>query len=410
MLSRDDIMQAILKGSIKIFPFNKRDLTGIGYNLSTTNFAFSVNNGILLTVRQRTTANGLERYVIIPGNDTVLFFSKEYISIDNTIAGTFHSKVSRVCQGLGHISTTLDPTWKGQLIISVNNPTCDPIIFELDRKSGNLVTMLLYKLDSPVTGSDIHDNNRGRCDVLLEHFSKQITKRKFKEKHLELKKFVVSEFANSLNGYDDFLDNGQMKDKYSVKVFKLLELKKRLETDRVLLTEDKYIMGENGEYHLLSSSDQQVILSCTIAEIEEITEYNQVFHNVKNTTKEIVEAIDHILKIIEYELEMINHIRRIQWQNNKVDDFASEEAEIVKERRREIRKRYRIIIGASIMALILMFTSVIYIVLRIKGNVANDVFIAIITIAGTFLSSFLILILQWWYKSYKDLKISIKET
>lgn len=410
MLSRDDIMQAILKGNIKIFPFNKRDLTGIGYNLSTTNFAFSVNNGILLTVHQRTTANGLERFIIIPGNDTVLFFSKEYIAIDNTIAGTFHSKVSRVCQGLGHISTTLDPTWKGQLIISVNNPTCDPIIYELDRKSGNLVTMLLYKLDSPVTGSDIHDNNRGRCDVLLEHFSKQITKKKFKEKHLELRKFVVSEFANSLNGYDDFLDNGQIKDKYSVKVLKLLELKKRLEIDRVLFIEDKYIIGENGEYHLLSISDQQVVLSCIMAEIEGTTEYNQVFNNVKSKTNEIVIAIKNILKIIDYELEMINHTRRIQWQNDKVNDFASEEAEIVKERKREIRKRYRIIIGASIMALIIMFTSAIYTLLRIKGNVADDVFIAVVTIVGTFLSSFLILILQWWYKLYNELKISIKET
>ena len=107
MLSRNDIEQALADGHLKIFPFDSKKLTGIGYNLSTTDFAFSINQGILLTLHEKTTENGIMRYVIIPPNDTVLFFSQEYIEVDNTIAGTFHSKVSCVSQGLGHISTTL---------------------------------------------------------------------------------------------------------------------------------------------------------------------------------------------------------------------------------------------------------------------------------------------------------------
>ena len=81
MLSRDDIRLALAEGHLKIFPFESKNLTGIGYNLSTTDFAFSINQGILLTIHRKITDDGVERYVTIPANDTVLFFSKEYIEI-----------------------------------------------------------------------------------------------------------------------------------------------------------------------------------------------------------------------------------------------------------------------------------------------------------------------------------------
>ena len=50
MYSREDIKNAIREGHLKIYPFEEENLTGIGYNISTTNFAFSINRGILLTV------------------------------------------------------------------------------------------------------------------------------------------------------------------------------------------------------------------------------------------------------------------------------------------------------------------------------------------------------------------------
>ena len=40
MYSRDDIKQAIAEGHLKIIPYEEKNLTGMGYNLSTTNFAF----------------------------------------------------------------------------------------------------------------------------------------------------------------------------------------------------------------------------------------------------------------------------------------------------------------------------------------------------------------------------------
>lgn len=403
MLSRDDIIAALTEGHLKIYPFNKKDLTGIGYNLSTTNFAFSINKGILLTVHQRTTANGLRRYVVISGNDTVLFFSKEYIAVDNTLAGTFHSKVARVCQGLGHISTTLDPTWKGQLIISVNNPTSEAIVFELDKLSGNIFTLLLHKLDTPVTGQEVHDNNRGRCDLLLEHFSKPSTGKKYKIKHLELQDFIVNEFANSLNGYDNFLDNHKYQDKYSDKITKIFELKKRLETDNVLINESRYSLGENGTYRIFrNNEEEQLFTDCAISKIKEKLKHEYEYQDITNNTLKITNLIGHILYVLDYELDMMNHIRRIEWQNDKIKHFADEESEFVKERKREDMKSFRRKLWIPIALIIAMFAALLFAIIKVDAS--NKNYSTIIVCIVTVIAPILTLFLERWFKAWKEQK------
>lgn len=367
MLSRDDIKKNILEGKIQIYPFEKRNLTGIGYNLSTTNFAFSINQGILLTIYSKVTLEGEKHYVIIPKQDTVLFFSKEYVGVDNSIAGTFHSKVSRVCQGLGHISTTLDPTWKGQLIISVSNPTSTDIRFDLDGTSGNIFTLLMYHFNTPVCGEKIHDNNSGRCDLLLEHFSEP-QNTKYKEKHLELKNYIVNEFADSLNGYDDFL-NQTIKDQYTKKIEELKELYQRLKKDRLILREERYSLGQKGKYYILQNQrEHDLIESCTLYDLLKDT-----LSDLKNESQLTVQqlqteaflcnelgtaliVLDEYLKIIEYELEMLNHCRRIEWQNRKVIEYAGEESELVK-LRKKIEKKAKIkkLFCWSFIPVLLMF-------------------------------------------------------
>lgn len=342
MLSRNDIIQALADEHLKIFPLEKKNLTGIGYNLSTTTFAFSINRGVLLTIHQRITSQGIERYINVPGNDTVLFFSKEYIAIDDTLAGTFHSKVSRVCQGLGQISTTLDPTWKGQLIVSVCNPMSKSIIFELDKSSGNLLTMLLYKLNCKVTGPNIHDNNQGRCDLLLERFTEFTTKNKdYLEKHLELKEFVSGQFADSLNGYDDFIYESSIIDKYSQKIKALIELRERLENDSELIIEGNYMIGETGIYSLFKSNrEKSLIKSCTLFEYKGNSDDIDIsFRDVNKDEEIVIEKINAYIYIISYELEEINHIRRIDWQNKKIEEFAAEKSELVRLCNNEKKKR-----------------------------------------------------------------------
>ena len=72
--------------------------------------------------------------------------------MDGDIAGTFHSKVRCSAMGLGNVSTTLDPNWRGKLLFSLNNPTKRKIKLVIeekndgDRKAVGLITMVLYRI------------------------------------------------------------------------------------------------------------------------------------------------------------------------------------------------------------------------------------------------------------------------
>lgn len=394
MLSRDNIRQAMAEGHLRIFPFEEKNLTGIGYNISTTDFAFSINQGILLTIHQNLKDCGIMRYVIIPPNDTVLFFSREYIEVDNTLAGTFHSKVSCVSKGLGHISTTLDPTWKGQLLLSVSNPTSRDVIFDLDKSGGNIVTLLLYKMDDFVTGENIHDNNKGRCELLVSHFAKPSSK-KFQEKHLELKAFVQNELADSLNGYDSFLGQNQPEDRYSSKIKQLQMLRDRLEKDRLIITEDRYSLGGQGLYYCLTSDDMELIQNCTLYEV------CQGFSNATSATegftasnlKEVIPMIDKYLEIIGYELDMIDHIRRIHWQNTRTHMFAGEDSELVLWQQSAEKTKKRLSFWLPLFGIILLTAIFIFLLLALKffkGNSDRQ------TIAVAIYMPIIVVIIEEW--------------
>lgn len=128
-----------------IVPFDKNKAKGTGYNLSPTTLIYSVNKKKLVKVHQ----NDKEIYVWVEPNDTVLTISKEYVITEENVVGTFHSRVRMSADGLGNVSTTLDPNWKGQLLFAINNPTRRRIKLRIEEKSEGktksigLVTMVL---------------------------------------------------------------------------------------------------------------------------------------------------------------------------------------------------------------------------------------------------------------------------
>ena len=395
MLSRDDIKQALAEGHLKIFPFEPKNLTGIGYNLSTTDFAFSINQGILLTIHRKTTSSGVERYVTIPANDTVLFFSKEYIEVDQTLAGTFHPKVSRVSEGLGHISTTLDATWKGQLLISVNNPTSKGIKFDLDKSGGNIMTLILHKLDTPVTGDNIHDNNKGRCELLIAHFAEPLSNSSYREKHLKLRDFVQKELADSLNGYDSFLSPDYSEDRYSSKVESLTKLRDRLQRDAILIQEDRYVLGNEGRYYYFTNvKEEACIKGCALFDLKpQRLPVDEARSADKEHLKDALPIIKHYIGVIDYELDMIDHIRRIKWQDERVEEFASEDSELVqmREKTEKARRQRRIWIPP------LVFLAVVALVLAFAWKWVFPDESAVSIILATIIAPVLAVILQWWY-------------
>lgn len=339
MLSRDDIRQALGNGSLCVYPLDPRNITGAGINLSATMFAFSISQRGLLRVDEETTSDGVRHYVHIPPHDTALLFSKEFVSVDRSLAGTFHSKVSCVGRGIGHISTTLDPTWQGQLIFTVGNPLEEPVRFDLDGDSGNVATLALHKLDTPVTGERVHDNDRGRCDVLLGLYEDRPREGVECEKYLETRDFLVGEYADSLNGYDDWLRGDVPSDRYSRRVAMLNAARNRYEHERVSLPEeDGPIRGPAYVRIFASSEERELVESCVLVELCGFELPAVGTYTVKIDKSDKLEncrtTIDNILRAIGYELKNIEHLRRVEWQNRRVMELARAESELQIERAR----------------------------------------------------------------------------
>jgi len=201
-LSDVDISEYIKEKKIVIWPIEDDNLTAVGYNLTPTEFIFSINNRLLVSIIN----NGHEKYCYIEPHDTVLILTREAVWVSKEIAGTFHSKVGIVSQGFGHISTTLDPKWQGPLLISLNNPTNQKLKFliaklenssdKLDFKYCSFVTLIFYRLVSPTDRK--HDNPSCRFDLLkdiikeprISFWGNLFGGKKYKNQYNKLRNFI----------------------------------------------------------------------------------------------------------------------------------------------------------------------------------------------------------------------------
>jgi len=157
---------------ILIAPFDEAKCKGIGYNLSPSELCYSVKKKRLLQIHR----TPQEIYVLIPPNDTILTLSYEYLQVSSQIAGCFLSRLRPVTQGLGNISTTLDPCWKGMLLLSISNPSSQKIKLVIKQMKDDIftpvaiTTMLLWQIAPSADGSDgtltFHlDNPAMRTDI-----------------------------------------------------------------------------------------------------------------------------------------------------------------------------------------------------------------------------------------------------
>lgn len=181
MMSHQDILEAMKSGEMCIHPFDPdnpdtKRLTPSGFNFSFTGFIVSVNRMEPFIIRERPIIIGSRfptvLYFTLPAGDTALALTRESIWVSGAIGGTFHSKVSFAAQGLGQISTTLDPGWQGQLLISMNNPNANDIevvIGEREEEGGSVnyksfITLCLFRLISRATYKS--DNIYARLEII----------------------------------------------------------------------------------------------------------------------------------------------------------------------------------------------------------------------------------------------------
>ncbi|GHU48931.1 hypothetical protein FACS1894127_0740 [Clostridia bacterium] len=181
MMSNVDILKAMRDGELIITPFDltkyesgkDNRLTPAGFNFSFSQFIVSRNEKVFCTLMEEETKGKVKIFFELKPGDTALALTRESIWVSNELAGTFHSKVTYVSQGLGHISTTLDPGWRGQLLISINNPNIEPIKVVIGERTDvgiqycTFITLSLYRLISRSAG--ISDNySEARIDILYD--------------------------------------------------------------------------------------------------------------------------------------------------------------------------------------------------------------------------------------------------
>lgn len=198
-LGREDLINELDSGELIIKPIksNVKDETKIksaSFDISPSCLIMSVKKGSFMRIYSRISQcpkghrnpewhctackknepnkNGCteQLYTYIQPRDTVLVLSKEYLQIPAYMSGNVYSRVSTVSSGLGHISTTIDPLWRGALLIAISNPSSEPIkllIQDERAESIPLATVTLQYLNTPVDPNKTYSKHQpARVDIL----------------------------------------------------------------------------------------------------------------------------------------------------------------------------------------------------------------------------------------------------
>lgn len=167
VLSIEDIKRE-MGNNIFIYPLKEDHIKGSSVNLTVSKFAWSMST-------KKSIYNEETKEVIIAPNDSALIYSNEAIYITNKIGGTYHSKVSLVSQGLGHIGTTLDPQYMGLSLIAIHNHNHTPDGSIKLKVGKSFVSIVFHYLKTPPYAIS-HNNTPGQIEVLNKYDIKEFSK------------------------------------------------------------------------------------------------------------------------------------------------------------------------------------------------------------------------------------------
>lgn len=163
-----------------IAPFYESKAKGVGYNLSLSEMVYSISRNTLVPICH----DPLETYFYLRPCETVLALSYESVETNKCTAGSFHSRVRITAQGIGSISTTLDPEWQGMLLFSLNNPTRKKIKVIISTrvdgviKPNPIITLIAWKTSDKESSKDSLllrlDNPPMRSDIWSELTTKSV--------------------------------------------------------------------------------------------------------------------------------------------------------------------------------------------------------------------------------------------
>ncbi|WP_291997222.1 hypothetical protein [Candidatus Accumulibacter sp. ACC012] len=156
-----DNLQEQAGDKLVLSPFEEKCLTPVGYDLRVGKTYTVSDMG-----RKRKDLKQGETITLQPGT-TALISTLEFVRMpkDKSITGLIESKVSQVSKGLSHVSTTVDPDWRGNLLIAIHNHAIEAV--ELGY-GDTFCTIVFIKNVSPSTRDC--DKQPGRLDIFLDTF------------------------------------------------------------------------------------------------------------------------------------------------------------------------------------------------------------------------------------------------
>ena len=225
ILSNEDIKREIAEKHLYIYPkpYIENSMTGdvqikpASIDITPSCLIMSVRTGRFLKIYERKDIVNCKatenRYVFIEPRDTVLVISREYFIIPNNICGSVNSRVSTVSAGLGHISTTIDPGWKGALLIAVSNPSSVRKrldIQKVNNKDCPLATVTFNYLCTPADIQLEKSKMPARVDILKKymhtdnywsvfHYIRKITSTIFHYNDFKLSNCIITELEKNIS-------------------------------------------------------------------------------------------------------------------------------------------------------------------------------------------------------------------
>lgn len=107
---------------VVICPFEEKSLSPVGYDLRAGLKYQLLHEGVELSAEYGE--------ILIPPGETISVQTLEWIAMpmNKSLSGFITSRVMLVSSGLSHISTTVDPDWIGNLLITMTNHSKVPYI------------------------------------------------------------------------------------------------------------------------------------------------------------------------------------------------------------------------------------------------------------------------------------------
>jgi len=160
-----------------IFPFSNDSLTPIGYDLRVGGIVATSD-----TIGRKKLVEG-DSFTISSGATALVTTLENIVMPKNRLlSGLIESKVTKVSKGLSHISTTVDPDWKGNLLIAIHNHSNEK--FKLTYGESFCTIIFIKNLSA---SNKPCEKQPGRLDVFIDKFEQEAAK--------AAKKRAIKEFA-----------------------------------------------------------------------------------------------------------------------------------------------------------------------------------------------------------------------